>query len=83
MLKYFRALTYGVPVQATYNLLAGIQPTISSTNPKFLGSNKPESACFDSGGTEDSDYPLQTWAFDLDSLAVIKTVGIFFKDKPE
>jgi hypothetical protein len=83
MLKYLRALTYGVPVQATYNLLAGIQPTISSANPKFLGSNKPDSACLDSGGTGDSYSPFQTWVFDLEFLADIKTVGIFFKDKPE
>ncbi len=53
MLKYFRALTYGVPVQATYNLLAGIKPNISGANPKFFGLNKPDSACFDSGGTGD------------------------------
>ena len=83
MLKYFRALTYGVPVQATYNLLAGIQPTTSSANPKFLGSNEPDPVCFDSVGTGDSDSPLQTWAFYLESLADIKTVVIFFKDKPE
>jgi hypothetical protein len=83
MLKYLRALTYGVPVQATYNLLAGIQPTISSVNPKFLGLNEPDSACFDSDWTGDLDSPLQTWAFFLESPADINTVGIFFKDKPE
>jgi hypothetical protein len=83
MLKYLRALTYGVLVQATYNLLAGIKPTISSANPKFLGSNEPDSACFDSDRTVDSDFSLQTWAFFLESPADINTVGIFFKDKPE
>ncbi len=76
-------MNYGLPVQATYNLLAGIQPTISRVNPKFLGSNEPDPACLDSGRTGDSDLPIQTWAFFLESTADINTVGIFYKDKPE
>ncbi len=64
--------------QATSNLLAGIRPTITSANPKFLGSKKPDPSCYDSGGITDSDSPLHTWAYDLKSQADIKTVGIFF-----
>ncbi len=53
MLMFSRVLSYCVIVQATYNLLAGIQPTISSANPKFLGSNEPVPPCFNSGGKGD------------------------------
>jgi hypothetical protein len=70
-------------VRATSDLLSGIQPTITSANPKFLGLNEPDPGCIDSGGVTDSDFNLKTWAFNLESPADINTVSIFFKDKPE
>jgi hypothetical protein len=81
MLKYFVPFLQAMLAHATINLLAGIRPTIKSDNPKFLGSNKPDPGCFDSGGISDSYSPLQTWVFDLESPADINTVSIFFKDK--
>ena len=80
MLKYLIPLTQVTLVQATFNLLAGIRPFRTSANTKFLNSNSPDPGCFDSGGTEDSYSPLQTWAFDLKSQEDINTVSIFFKD---
>ena len=65
-------------VQTTYNLLVGIQPTITGANSDFLGSHKADPICSDSSGITDSDSPLHTWAYDLKSQADIKTVGIFF-----
>jgi hypothetical protein len=83
MLKYFVPFLQAMLAHATSNLLAGIRPHITSDNPKFLGSNKPDPSCFDSGGISDSYSPLQTWEFVLESPADINTVSIFFKNKPE
>ena len=69
--------------QATSDLLVGIRPTITSANPKFHGSKKPDSSCFNSSGITDSDLTLQTWVFEMEFPADINTVSIFFKDKPE
>ena len=83
MLKYLIPLAKGMTVQAASNLLAGIKPYTSSANPKFLGSNKPDPSCFNSGGTTDSDLTLQTWEYELEFPADINSVSIFFKDKLE
>ncbi len=69
--------------KAKSNLLAGIRPTITSANPKFFGSKKLDSSCFNSGGITDSDLTLQTWAYNLEFPTEINTVSIFFKEKPE
>ena len=82
MLKYLVPFYQAMLAQATSDLLAGIRPTITSANPKLFGSKKPDPSCFNSGGITDSDLTLQTWAYNLEFLAEINTVSIFFKEKP-
>ena len=42
-------------VEAISNLLAGIQPRITSANKKFLGSNRPDPGFINFGGLKDLD----------------------------
>ena len=83
MLKYLKYLFQGMLVQATSNLLAGIQPTITTANQKFFGSNRPDSGCIHSDEHTDSDLAFQTWEFNLESAADINTVSILFEDMPK
>ena len=83
MIKFLRLLALAIMVKATSNLLAGIWPSITSANPKFLGSENLDPSCFDSRGISHLDSPIRTWAFNLESSSDINTVIILLKDKSE